>query len=140
MDAITQPHYLRVQDELRRLMERSNIQTSLIAEGTGYVLYHSIETSGAQKGLPSNTSVLVPIPDGYPSAQIDMPALPSDSPLIPFVVGGSNPQATISIDGVTWKTLSYHPYNGGGGPPWNFMVHGFHDYYTHLYTWLHRLL
>jgi hypothetical protein len=140
MDTITPSHYLRVQDELRRLMERSSIQATLIPEGSGYVLYHLLETSGAIKGLPTNTDVLVPIPNGYPSSQIDMPALPDDSPLIPFVVGGSNPQATITVDERTWKILSYHPYNGGGGPPWNFMIHGFHDYYNHLYTWLHRLL
>lgn len=140
MDTISYPHFLRVQDELRRLMDRSSIQATLIAEGSGYVLYHSLETSGAAKGLPSTTDVLVPIPNGYPSSQIDMPALPDDSPLIPFVVGGSNPQGTITVNGRTWKILSYHPYNGGGGPPWNFMTHGFHDYYNHLYTWLHRLL
>ena len=121
-------------------MERSNIQATLITEGSGYVLYRSIEVNGTVKGLLNQTDILVPIPNGYPSSQIDMPALPSDSPLIPFVVGGSNPQGTITVDGRTWTILSYHPYNGGGGPPWNFMIHGFHDYYNHLYTWLHRLL
>lgn len=138
---VDEPGYiLRIQDELRKLTERSNIEVHLIQQGGYYVLYKGMETSGGAKGLPTLTDVLVPVPSGYPASQIDMPALPADSPLIPHVVGGSNPQQTLHVNGQQWRVLSYHPYANGGGPPWNPMQHGFHDYYTHIHTWLHRLL
>jgi hypothetical protein len=131
----------RIQDELRRLMNGSQIEASLVKKGSLYfVLYRGILTAGKEGVLPVQTDVLVPVPPGYPTGMIDMPALPADSPLTAHVVGGNNPQATIEVEGVIWKVLSYHPYTNGGGPPWNAMKHGFHDYYNHLYVWLHRLI
>lgn len=127
----------RILQEIRWLSDR-NITAEYLDEGPGYVIYYNLETSG-YNGLPKNTDVLVPVPGGYPSQQIDMPALPSESPLVPKVVGGSNPQGTVSVNGRSWVILSYHPYANGGGPPWSPIDHGFHDYYTHLFTWLHRL-
>jgi hypothetical protein len=128
----------RILQEIRWLSERSNIIAEYVDEGIGYVLYYSIETSGTNN-LPKTTDVLVPVPNGYPAQQIDMPALPVDSPLVPRVVGGANPQSTVVVKGRTWVILSYHPYANGGGPPWNPTMHGFHDYYNHIFTWLHRL-
>lgn len=131
----------RIQDELRRLIEGSEIAATLLKDGSCYFIkYHAVPTSGAKLGLPGATDVLVPVPDSYPTANIDMPALPLGSPLIPHVVGGSNPQGLRNVDGCNWQVLSYHPYANGGGPPWNPMIHGFHDYYNHVYTWLHRLI
>ena len=131
----------RIQDELRGLMEGSKIAATLIKEGSCYyVKYHGVATSGKSRGLPETIDVLVPVPDAYPTANIDMPALPADSPIIPHVVGGSNPQGIRTAEKRNWQVLSYHPYANGGGPPWNPMVHGFHDYYNHVYTWLHRLI
>jgi hypothetical protein len=34
---------------------------------------------------------------------------------------------------------SYHPHNGGGGPVWDQVRHGFHTYFDHLLAWLGRL-
>lgn len=131
----------RIKDELRRLMEGSKIAATLIKEGSCYyVKYHAVPTSGKNHGLPETTDVLVPVPESYPTAYIDMPALPEESPLIQHVVGGGNPQGIKKADGKNWQVLSHHPYINGGGPPWNPMVHGFHDYYNHVFTWLHHLI
>lgn len=133
-------HILRIRDELRRLNEKSNIEAALVRNGSDFVIFRSLQTAGGKKNLPTTTDVIVPVPAGYPASAIDMPALPENSPLIPHVVGGSNPQGTINVLGQNWKILSYHPYNGGGGPPWNPMIHGYHDYYHQLFTWFHQLI
>lgn len=138
----TEPEFVpRIKSELSRLMTGSGIVATLLKEGSNYfVKYSAVPTSGKAVGLPELVDVLVPVPGGYATAQIDMPALPIDSSLIPHVVGGSNPQAVVTADDREWRVLSYHPYANGGGPPWNPAKHGFHDYYNHIYTWLHRLI
>jgi hypothetical protein len=131
----------RIANELSRLMTGSAIVATLIKEGGNYyVKYKAVPTSGKSVGLPETVDVLVPVPSGYATAAIDMPALPMDSNLIPHVVGGNNPQGVINVDSQQWQILSYHPYANGGGPPWNPGLHGFHDYYNHIYIWLHRLI
>jgi len=34
--------------------------------------------------------------------------------------------------------VSYHPHNGGGGPPWNKDRHGLQTYYTEILSWIQR--
>ncbi len=128
---------LRIREELDKLA-RKGVQAELVRNGQDFVMYRSIATSGKTLNLPETTDVLVPVPSGYPASMIDMPALPKESPLITRVIG-SNIQSWYSVEGKVWGTCSYHPYNGGGGPPWNPVIHGFHDYYNHLYFWLHKL-
>jgi hypothetical protein len=130
----------RICMELIKLKEAGGINAELVTEENhDYVIFHDLETSGGAKGLPIVTDVLVAVPAGFPASQIDMPALLFNSPLIPFVVGGSNPQNTVTVRGNKWRFLSFHPYSGQGAPNWNPNKHGFHDYYQHLYTWLNRI-
>jgi hypothetical protein len=130
----------RIKEELNQLLASGGIKADLITEGIqDFVIYYALEASGGSVSLPDTTSVVVTVPQGYPATQPDMPALPSNSPLIPHVVGGSNPQGIVSVLGQQWRLLSYHPYNGQDGPTWNPNKHGFHDYYQHLYAWLHKL-
>lgn len=82
----------------------------------------------------ATTDVLVPVPAGYPAAMLDLAYLPEGSALIGRVKGA--PQTTINAGGRVWRQISYHPHNGGGGPPWNPNVHGFHTYIDELLTWL----
>jgi hypothetical protein len=103
------------------------------------ILYRDVPSAGASLGLPSSTDVIVPVPPGYPAAMIDLAGLPADSPLILRTKGGKNSQGTIVADGKTWQLVSYHPHNGGGGPPWDQNRHGFHTYFDHLLAWLHQL-
>jgi hypothetical protein len=130
----------RIREELKKLLEAGGIRAELASEGDqDYVIYYSLETSGGLKDLPTVTDVLVAVPGGYPSAPIDMPALPVGSRLANLVVGGSNPQTIVTFQNTQWRFLSFHPYGGKGAPSWNPNKHGFHDYYQHLYTWLHRI-
>jgi hypothetical protein len=130
----------RVRAELEKLLEVGGIKAELVTEGdVDYVIYYNLETAGASKNLPTTTDVLVAVPGGYPAARIDMPALLMDSPLAKVVVGSSNPQNIVNFQGKQWRFLSYHPYDGDKGPNWTPTKHGFHDYYQHLYTWLHIL-
>ena len=103
------------------------------------VLYADVPTAGATFGLPRVTSVVVPVPDGYPAALIDLAGLPIDSPLLPRVKGGPNPQGVIEVDGIRYQLASYHPHTNGGGPPWDPQRHGFHTYFDHLLSWLSHL-
>ena len=32
------------------------------------------------------------------------------------------------LSGRTWRRISYHPHNGGGGPAWNPALYNFHTY------------
>lgn len=137
MEEIEPIHIQRIRAELQLLSEKG-IQAELVRGNQDFVLYRSIETSGKALILPERTDVLVPVPAGYPASMIDMPALPKDSPLITRVIG-SNIQGEHLVNGILWGLCSYHPYNGGGGPPWNPMMHGFHDYYNHIYFWLNKL-
>lgn len=138
---VAEPFFVqRIRQELQLLAKRGFHAELHQANSAYFVLYPAVETDGASRGLPSTVDVLVPVPAGYPASYIDMPALETTSRLVPHVVGGSNPQSEVVVNGRQWKVLSYHPYLNGGGPPWNPAQHGFHDYYTHLYTWLHRLL
>jgi hypothetical protein len=134
------PVHQRIRQELQKLSDAGGIQAELIKEGAqDYVLFHQLETSGGTKGLPVFTDVLVTVPAGYPASPLDMPALPLNSPLAPYVVGGSNPQHTVNFQGSQWRFLSFHPYNGAGAPMWTPTKHGFHDYYQHLFTWLQKI-
>lgn len=103
------------------------------------VVYRAVPVTSPVTGLPATTDVIVPVPAGYPAAMIDLAGLPVGSPLIPRVKGGTNSQGTIEVDGTTWQLGSYHPHNGGGGPPWDQNRHGFHTYFDHLLAWLHQL-
>ncbi len=130
----------RVRQELQTLQSAGAIKAELITENDlDFVVYYNLETSGGPKNLPAFTDVAVSVPAGYPTSQIDMPALELNSPLAPFVIGGSNPQTTVLVKGRQWRFLSFHPYNGQGAPNWNPNKHGFHDYYQHLYTWLNKI-
>jgi len=99
------------------------------------VIYRSVPTAGGARGLPHSTDVLVPVPSGYPASMIDTAALPAGSPFLGKVKGAPN-QGSISANGAVWNVVSYHPHNGGGGPPWDQSTLGFHTYLDELLTWL----
>ena len=128
----------RIQAELAILLEGGQLAELIQAERP-VVLYREVPTSGAIVGLPITTDVVVPVPPGYPAPAIDLAGLPIGSPLLPRVMGGGNSQGIVEADGRQWQLASYHPHNGGGGPPWDQMRHGFHTYIDHLLAWLHRL-
>ena len=128
----------RIQAELAMLKEGGQL-AELIQADRPVVLYREVPTSGAAVGLPTTTDVVVPVPPGYPAPAIDLAGLPVGSPLLPRVMGGGNNQGIIEADGRQWQLASYHPHNGGGGPPWDQMRHGFHTYIDHILAWLHRL-
>jgi hypothetical protein len=83
--------------------------------------------------------VVVPVPPGYPGSLIDLAGLQVGSPFLPRVKGGQNNQGIVAADGRQWQFASYHPHNGGGGPAWDQMRHGFHTYLDQLIAWLHHL-
>jgi hypothetical protein len=128
----------RIERELALLRDGGQA-AELITSSPAVVLYRSVPTDGAKHGLPASTDVVVPVPPGYPAALIDLAGLPIGSPLLPRLKGGGNNQGTVSADGRQWQLASYHPHNGGGGPPWDQMKHGFHTYLDHLIAWLHRI-
>jgi hypothetical protein len=129
----------RIERELKRL-EEGGQSAQLINGGVEVVvLYRNVPTDGAKYGLPAVTDVVVPVPPGYAAAAIDLAGLPAGSPLLPRLKGGLNVQRTVMADGRQWQLVSYHPHNGGGGPPWDQIKHGFHTYLDHLIAWLHRL-
>jgi hypothetical protein len=115
------------------------VLVSAVNGGQVFVLYKDVPTSGASLGLPGKADVIVPVPQGYPGAPIDLAGLPIGSPFIPRVAGGANAQGTFEVNGVLWQLASYHPHNNGGGPPWDQMRHGFHTYFGELLAWLGRL-
>ncbi len=109
----------RVTSEIERLKESGQV-----AEVIGsYVLYHALPVFF---DVAKATDVLVEVPNGYPASMIDRAAVPADSPLIGRVKG--SPQEVIEVGGRSWRMISYHPHNGGGGPVWNPNKHGFHTY------------
>ena len=129
----------RIERELAILLAGGQIAELIVANGRTVVLYKNVPTAGAKFGLPELADVVVPVPPGYPAALIDLAGLPVGSPFLPRVKGGQNNQGIFDADGRQWQLASYHPHNGGGGPPWDQMRHGFHTYIDHLIAWLDRL-
>lgn len=111
----------------------------LFVNGTSAVVYRAVPTSGAKLGLPAHTDVIVPVPSGYAASPIDLAGLPLGSPLLPRLKGGGNNQGILNVGGQQWQLASYHPHNGGGGPPWDQIKHGYHTYLDHLIAWLHQI-
>jgi hypothetical protein len=128
----------RIERELERLLVGGQ-RAEIVANGRPLVLYRDVPTGGKRLRLPLTTDVIVPIPDGYPASMIDLAGLPLGSPFLPRVKGGQNSQGQLTVVGQQWQLASYHPHNGGGGPPWNQQRHGFDTYFDHLLTWLDRL-
>lgn len=127
----------RVLAELARLSAAG--QSANIIDGSEtVVLYREVPTTGASRGLPATTDVVVPCPAGYPCV-IDLAGLPLGSPLLPVVKGGPNCQRIVQADGRQWALASYHPHGNGGGPPWDSTRHGFDTYLSELLSWLARL-
>lgn len=121
----------RIEREVRCLIAGGATVTQ-VAE-PAVVVYHSLRT---KLGHPvAESDVLVTIPGGYPAVPLDGAYLPEGSPLLGRVPG--SPQGTIvTALGRRWQLVSYHPHNGGGGPPWDKDIHGFHTYYDYLLAWL----
>ena len=128
----------RIDRELALLREGGQT-AELLVNGGNYVVYRDVPTDGANRGLPASVDVIVPVPPGYPASAIDLAGLPVGSELLPKLKGGGNNQGIHVADGRQWQLASYHPHNGGGGPPWDQMKHGFHTYLDHLIAWLHNL-
>lgn len=129
----------RIERELAILLTGGQVAELITASGRTLVLYRNLPTAGAKFGLPEVTDVVVPVPPGYPAALIDLAGLPVGSPFLPRLKGGQNNQGILDADGRQWQLASYHPHNGGGGPPWDQTHHGFHTYIDHLIAWLDRL-
>lgn len=128
----------RIRRELNQLAE-GGLVAEYVATGRELVLYRSVPTSGASRGLPAESDVIVPVPSGYPASMIDLAGLPVGSPFLPLVKGGGNNQGIVEVDGRQWQLASYHPHNNGGGPPWDQTVHGFHTYFDQVLAWLTQL-
>ena len=128
----------RIDRELAVLKEGGQ-DAVLLSGPPEVVIYKAVPTHGAPLGLQPASDVVVPVPSGYPASMIDLAGLPVGSPLLPHVRGGQNSQGLIEADGRQWQLASYHPHNGGGGPPWDQVKHGFHTYFDHLLSWLARL-
>jgi Prokaryotic E2 family E len=125
----------RIEQELALLRE-GGLEVAYIVSPRECVLFRAVPTAGTRSGLPATTDVVVPVPAGYPAAMIDLAGLPVGSPLLAHLRGGQNSQGVMEADGRQWQLASYHPHNGGGGPSWNQMEHGFHTYLGHLLSWL----
>lgn len=129
----------RINAELACLRDGGQ-EATLFADATRpAVLYHLVPTAGAALGLPTHVDVVVPIPGGHPAATIDLAGIEVGSPLLPRVKGGGNSQGVIELAGRQFQLASYHPHNGGGGPPFDPMKHGFHTYFDQILAWLHQL-
>ena len=129
----------RIERELALLRQGGQKVELINVANRAYVLYQEVPTGGTRLGLPCSTDVIVPVPSGYPGALIDLAGLPIGSPFLPLVKGGQNSQGTCAVGGRQWQLASYHPHNGGGGPPWDQIKHGFHTYIDHLIAWLDRI-
>jgi len=128
----------RIERELA-LLAPGGQSAELIEIDRPVILYREVPTSGEALGLPAVTDVVVPVPAGYAASMIDQAGLPVGSPLLSRVRGGQNNQGLLTADGRQWQLASYHPHNGGGGPPWDQTRHGFHTYLDHLIAWLAKL-
>ena|SRR5579859_1575996 len=129
----------RIERELAVLCNGGQAADLITANGRELVIYRNVPTAGAKCGLAETTDVIVPVPSGYPAAMIDLAGLPVGSPFLPRVKGGQSNQGAIAADDRQWQLASYHPHNGGGGPPWDQTRHGFHTYIDHLIAWLDKL-
>jgi hypothetical protein len=121
----------RVELELAKIRESGQVVTK--TENPAAVIYHDLRTRPGNT-VPK-TDVLVLIPGGYPGQMLDGAYLPEGSPLIGRVKG--QPQEQLTALDRTWRLMSYHPHNGGGGPAWNPAIHGFHTYVGELLSWLY---
>lgn len=129
----------RIEHELQLLAD-GGMKAMLIANASRpIVLYKDVPTGGARIGLPETTDIVVPVPNGHPASPIDLAGLPVGSPFLSKVRGGQNNQGGVSADGRDWQLASYHPHNGGGGPPYDPLRHGFHTYVDHLIAWVDRI-
>lgn len=124
----------RIQRELEKL-KAGGCHVDLIHQPFPAVIYRALPTRPGYQHL-AQTDVLVAVPAGYPGAFIDGAYLPQGSPLLGRVAG--SPQGMIQAEGRGWQLVSYHPHNGGGGPPWNKDKHGFHTYLDEILCWIHR--
>jgi hypothetical protein len=121
----------RIDREVRRL--RAGGATVTHVPEPAAVVYHGLRT---KPGHPvPESDVLVIIPGGYPAAALDGAYLPEGSPLLGRVPGSAQVTIVTAL-GRRWQLVSYHPHNGGGGPPWDKDLHGFHTYYDYLLAWL----
>jgi hypothetical protein len=125
----------RIQRELEKL-QQGGCRAEFVQDALPAVIYHDVPTRPGYPHL-ERTDVLVPVPSGYPGQPLDGAYLPEGSPLLGRVAG--SPQAVIiAAGGRRWQLVSYHPHNGGGGPPWNKDKHGFHTYLDEIICWVHR--
>jgi hypothetical protein len=121
--------------------DRVGAELSMISEGDNHAKLFENPDAVIYYGLPSplgivdSTDVLVLVPSGYPGATPDHAYLPSDSKLL-GVLKGQPEDVFVDVDARRWKRVSYHPHNGGGAPPWNPNIHGFHTYIDEILTWL----
>ena len=130
----------RIERELTLLREGNQTADLVVAtDERECVLYREVPTNGRNLGLPLLTDVIVPVPSGYPASPIDLAGLPVNSPFLDRVKGGTNCQGIISANDRDWQIASYHPHNGGGGPPWDQIKFGFHTYIDHLIAWLNHI-
>jgi hypothetical protein len=129
----------RIQRDLALLADGGQ-EASLVMDGTRpLILYRQVPTAGGRLGLPTTTDVIVPVPSGHPANAIDLAGLPIGSLFLGRVRGGQNNQGIVTADGRQWQLASYHPHNGGGGPPYDPRIHGFDTYLDHLIAWLDRI-
>ena len=126
---------VRIEKELAVLREGGQV-VDLCQNGRPFVVFRRVPTTGPSLGLPPETDVIVPVPEGYPAAMIDLAGLPVGSPFLIRVRGGQNNQGVVTVDGRQWQLASYHPHGNGGGPPWDQNKHGFHTYYDYILSWL----
>jgi hypothetical protein len=129
----------RIERELARLIAGGQAVELIEGGSRPLILYRTLPTSGAPLNLPDATDVVVPVPEGYPASMIDLAGLPVGSPLLARVKGGQNNQGIVRVADRDFQLASYHPHNGGGGPPWDQARHGFHTYIDHVLAWLDRL-
>ena len=125
----------RIQRELAKLTEAGG-RAEFVQQPFPAVIYRDVPTRPGYAHL-AKTDVLVAVPNGYPGAIIDGAFLPQGSPLLGRVAGSPQPMVQV-VGGGAWQLVSYHPHNGGGGPPWNKDRHGFHTYFDEILCWLHR--
>jgi hypothetical protein len=128
----------RIDRELALLREGGQV-AEIFVQDRLLILYRKIPTGGIALGLPTTEDVVVPVPPGYPASMIDLAGLPIGSPFLGRARGSQNNQGIVHADGRQWQLASYHPHNGGGGPPWDQMRHGFHTYMDQLIAWLDKL-
>jgi hypothetical protein len=125
----------RIERELERLRQ-GGCRVDFIQQPLAAVIYRDVPTRPGYAHLQM-TDVLVAVPGGYPGQPLDGAHLPEGLPFLGRVAG--SPQGVIVADGGRrWQLVSYHPHNGGGGPPWNKDRHGFHTYLDEILCWIHR--